>query len=56
MSLRHLAIGTRKASLGALTGSAIKWTSNMASDPSSLRRMEATPVAATRVMADGVGI
>ena len=56
MFRRHLAIGTRKASLGALTGSARKCTSTMSSDPSSLRQMEATPVAATRVMADGVGI
>ena len=53
---RLLAIGTRKASLGALTGSARKWTSTMSSDLSSLQRMEATPVTATRVMADGVGI
>jgi hypothetical protein len=56
MSLRHLAIGTRKASRGVRNGSARRWTSTTSSDPSSLRQMEATPVAAMRVMADGVGI
>ena len=56
MFRRHLAIGTRRASLGALTGSARKWTSIMSSDLSFLRRMESTPVAEMRVMADGVGI
>ena len=55
-SPKQLATGTRRASLGALNGSARKWTSSMSSAPSSLRRMEATPVAATRVMADGVGV
>ena len=56
MFRRHLAIGTRRASLGVQNGSARKWTSTTSSNPSSLRRMEATPVAAMRVMADGVGI
>ena len=56
MFRKQLAIGTRRASLGVQNGSARKWTSTTSSDPSSLRRMEATPVAAMRVMADGVGI
>ena len=56
MSLRHLAVGTRKESRGVQNGSARKWTSTTSSAPSFLRRKEATPVVATRVMAGGVGI
>ena len=55
-SLSQLAIGTRKASSGVLNGSARRWTSTISHDPSSLRQMVATPVAAMRVIAEGVGI
>ena len=55
-SPRQLAIGTRRASRGVRNGSARRWKSIMSNDPSFLCQMVATLVAATRVMADSVGI